>query len=512
MKAPLPDYIEVLDTRDKNNDLKTIKYRNRFIHSPYDPGKEAETIIEKYPGLKQVKVIILFGLGMGYILRALSNVIKNSDIKIIAIEYEEHFKNFYDEKPGDNILLCFGKPADSVWKILAPVFIQFSLRDVLFLEVPGIMQINEEYYRDIKERIKIYCEQKVADLTTTAYFSSGWLFNSFINFRHISPFLFINELKSAFAGQKGLLVSSGPSVEKDISYIRRFKGIIISLPPSVNYLLKNGLIPDFILLGDSSYYNQLHLRKAMRSGIPLLADLSVHYTLLKRWEGPRIIFSYNLSGLEFFFNKYKIGHIPQGGTAASTALYVLKYFGISDVTLSGQDFAYQDLKLHLKGSGYEVYRARRINKFKTLFDLNYASIKGNKLEYTEGKIIDHKLKLYKDWFIKLVRILKINIADKEEWPESSKKKIRLKSVKRIQLGKELAGLKEELKKEQSQKCSALLERIKGQRDIYNLIRGFAFQEFLKVEQGVTGQKEELCAEIFSKIEKLQWLIDFNLRK
>ena len=48
--------------------------------------------------------------------------------------------------------------------------------------------------------------------------------------------------------------------------------------------------------------------------------------------------------------------------------------------------------------------------------------------------------------------------------------------------------------------------------IYNLIRGFAFQEFLKVEQGGLEQKKEICAEIFSKIEKLQWLIDFNLRK
>lgn len=516
MKIQLPEYIEVLDTRDNNNDLKTIRYKNKFIHSLYNPLKEAEKELERYD-INQYDVIIVFGLGMGYILTALSYKLKKKNTKIIAIESEKYFSRFIPFKKQDNIILFFNENSDKVCNILFSFLNQYSLKKILFIELNSLMDINRDYYNDIKNKIKIHLEQKVADVTTTTYCTEQWLFNSFINFRFLKKHIFINNLKNKFNNSTGLLVSSGPSIEEDIQYIKSFKGIIFSLPPSVNYLLKNNIIPDFIILGDSNYYNHYHLMRARNLNIPLLADLSIHYTLLKAWNGPIILFSYNILGLEFFYKNHNVGYVPQGGTVASVAVSAMKYLGFQNIVLSGQDFAYKDFKLHVKGSGYEYFHIKKINRFKSLFNLNFELIKKNKLEYKNGKIVDHKLKLYKDWFEKLIKTININIIDNKASisGENKKEEILFKQTASISIEKDLVELKKDLKKMQiylKDSQDDFLENLKNNKQIYNLVKGFAGQDFLKIEQGLDIKKEEFFQNMKTAFEKIEWLIEYNLRE
>ena len=100
-------------------------------------------------------------------------------------------------------------------------------------------------------------------------------------------------------------------MEYDIKKIKNFNGYIFTLPPTVNFLLKNNVIPDFIILGDSSYYNIFHLKKSLRSKIILITDLSVHYSLLSKWKGNKILFSYNIPGFDYIYKNLNIDYIPQ---------------------------------------------------------------------------------------------------------------------------------------------------------------------------------------------------------
>ncbi len=229
MKFQLPDYLEIVDTRDKTSNLKTIKYNNKFLHSSYNPIKEAENELKKYPDCNNYKVVIIFGLGMGYILDLLQIEIKKNNLKIIAIEYEKTFRNFFKEKHYKYpVKFFFNENQEKICSFIFSHFKTISLKEFLFIELKPLIEINPEYYQFIKEKIITHIKQKVADLTTTAYFNEQWLFNSFINLHKIKNFISINELKNKFNQETALLVSSGPSVEEDIDFIKNFKGYIFN--------------------------------------------------------------------------------------------------------------------------------------------------------------------------------------------------------------------------------------------------------------------------------------------
>lgn len=513
MKIQLPDYVEILNTRDKSNNLKTLRYKDKFLHSPYNPLLEAERELSEY-NIDDYKVFVIFGFGMGYILDVLRDKIKSNKVKIIIVEYEKSFQYFIDQKETGDITFLFNIDIEKVVKKIFSIIKNISMKNVLFLEINSLMDINISYYNEIQKQIKVFYQQKVANITTTAYYSEQWLFNSFINIKNLKNVYLINEYQKKFKGVQGLLVSSGPSLEDDVEYIKEFKGVIFSLPPSVNFLLKNNIRPDYIILGDSNYYNHYHLRQAFGFNIPILIDVSIHYTILSKWKGPLIIFSYNTPGLEFFFKKYSIDYIPQGGTVACTALSAMSYMGIRDVILSGQDFAYKDVKLHVKGSGYEKYHLNRINKFTSICKMNYELIKDNKFEFIEDKIIDHKLKLYKDWFYKLVHYLKINIETKDKILSGFKIKIDVNKLSDISLKKDFEDIMEKFNKIEfymNKDINDFIEYIIKDEMLYNLLNSFAPQQFLKIKQKHEIDNDEFFLEIKNAINKIKWLAAYNLR-
>lgn len=518
MKFQLPEYIEIVDTRDKKNNLKTIKYKDKFLHSPYNPLKEAEEELKKYPDCNKYESIIIFGLGMGYILDALENKLHNKNIKIIGIEYEKNFQYFIKGKQYNNpVTFIFHEDRDRVCSFLFEHFNKIPLKKILFIELKPLIEINIDYYQYIKEKIKTWLQQKVADLTTTVYFNEQWLFNSFINLYNLKNFILINELKNRFIHKTALLVSSGPTAEEDINFIKNFKGYIFCLPPSVNYLLKNNVSPDFIILGDSNFNNIYHLKKAFKLNLLLMTDLSVHYSLLSKWNGSLILFNYNIPGFEYIYNRLKIDYIPQGGTIASSAITIMKYMGFNKILLCGQDFAYKDYKLHIKGSGYELYHLYRNTKFKNKNNLNFELIKDNQCEYQDGKIIDHKLKLYREWFYKLIESLNISIENKDHYINYKKEKLRLNLREKFTLKKELTDLLKKLKSLQVMDVTdkAAVEKfmrdLETDKELYELIKGFNFQLFLKINRGLKVDREEFFNNIILSLDKIKWLVNYNLQ-
>ncbi len=235
----------------------------------------------------------------------------------------------------------------------------------------------------------------------------------------------------------------------------------------------------------------------------------------------KVLFSYNIPGFEYIYNRLKIDYIPQGGTIASSALAIMKYLGFSRVLLFGQDFAYNDLQLHVKGSGYEVYHSYRNNRFKNFNDLNFLMIKNNQCEYKDGKIIDHKLRLYKDWFYKLVESLDITIEKKDHTAGENKKSFKITAQKEFSLKKELIKLKEKLGMLHkdciagtagSTAVDEFIRNLEKDKEVYELLKGFNYQHFLKLKQNLKIDRKEFFSNIISGLEKIEWLVDYNLQE
>ena len=66
--------LEILNTKVENSPTISVSIENRpyYLHSKYDPKKEAQFLIERYKDeLEQYDHVLFYGVGLGYHVEAL---------------------------------------------------------------------------------------------------------------------------------------------------------------------------------------------------------------------------------------------------------------------------------------------------------------------------------------------------------------------------------------------------------------------------------------------------------
>ena len=154
------------------------------------------------------------------------------------------------------------------------------------------------------------------------------------------------------------MVGAGPTLESNISKIRsaqinKRRLIIISVGTASNLLVKNGIVPEFVVVID----------KDISESHPLVANFSemmetslvysplVQSDFIKDWPGDRYV-AYSESTL---FNEvkkiYPKGSLFSGGSVIHTAIDLARSLGCQNITLYGVDFAYTGNQTH---AGHKV--------------------------------------------------------------------------------------------------------------------------------------------------------------
>lgn len=158
----------------------------------------------------------------------------------------------------------------------------------------------------------------------------------------------VAELKNIFKNKPAILISTGPSLQKNIHLLidkevqNRF--IIIAVGQALRILLSYDIKPDFICSVDYGPVNFGHYKGLLDiKDIPLVSINRAYQPILKHWEGPKFI-SVNLDGSagtlsEFMMHK---GGLLQGGSVAHMNLGLAIQMGCDPIIFIGQDLAYED--------------------------------------------------------------------------------------------------------------------------------------------------------------------------
>ena len=101
--------LEVIETKSKKYSAKVFKDgKSIFLHSAYDPEKEANTLIKEIEN--DTDLIFIFGIGAGYLI----NAVKKLNVNIAVIEPSIKFFNLLidnfklDKILEDNITFFIG--------------------------------------------------------------------------------------------------------------------------------------------------------------------------------------------------------------------------------------------------------------------------------------------------------------------------------------------------------------------------------------------------------------------
>jgi len=377
----------------------TLRIRNLYIESRYNPIKGSSRYIKK--SIKANSFFIFIGSGLGYHINTLFKAIRFNGI-IIERDINIFKVACYIIEPEclKNLILLVGKKDKSIVRIIK----NLPGNRVQIIRHRQSYGLNKAFYNSIEGLINKSIEGSIASNITEIGFKRLWMRNILKNLANIdNRCCGTKEFYRLFKGPV-ILVASGPFLEDSIERIKdASKSIpIISLLPSVSYLLNNGIRPDFIVTTDAGFGNRY--RWLTQVDIPMITTYSLDPGLFKNWMGDRFLFSHSLS-LEntlSIVNSFSL-EIPMQGTSSLAMIMLARMMGFSAIYIAGFDFAYNGINDHHQGGGFDSYFQSVANRFKNWHTYIVKRLKNDRML----KVQDHfgndiystyKLILYRDWF------------------------------------------------------------------------------------------------------------------
>ncbi|WP_418791013.1 motility associated factor glycosyltransferase family protein [Phosphitispora sp. TUW77] len=335
-----------------------------FVHSAYDPIKEAGQWAGKIVPVPD-EVYFIFGFGLGYHVVELVNTIPDT-CKIVIVEaYHEFIVKAIEANPKGmekllkhkGIFFITGREHLVLEGFLGEVIGFNNLRKVNFLEYHPVTRIFKDSYDEYKKKLTNAVSNLIIEMNTILHFSETWLRNFFINMNQIIMSPGVARLYGKFSGKSAIIVSAGPSLNKNIHLLHEAKGksVIIGVGTSLKPLLQANIEPDLVISVDGGQANFKHFKDIGICNIPLVFDMAIYPEIPGTYPGPKLVGSCQenqLNWAEKTFQEEK-GLYEMGPSVACVAFDLGRKLGCSPIILIGQDLAYTNNMAHAKGTAYD---------------------------------------------------------------------------------------------------------------------------------------------------------------
>ena len=268
--------------------------------------------------------------------------------------------------------------------------VKFTKDTSISLITEGYAEQLKERYGDLKQDILGKIQILRALISTNALHGFEADLNEVLSSPRLMMCQGVGNLAGRFEGFPGILVSTGPSLGRNIHHLRKAQGsaLIIAAGQALRPLLAYGVKPDLISYLDFQDHAIDHLKGLMgRGDIPLVTMPKVCHPLVQQWQGPLLVAGAedkNAFGCLHDIWKQK-GEMRIGISVAHFNLVLAKHLKLDPVILVGQDFAVNDEFTHFD----QVDHRHKIkfaegNRIVTRMDDEKALNKG--LELNRGEI------------------------------------------------------------------------------------------------------------------------------
>ena len=320
--------------KSKSGNL-TLKYNNKYIHSKYDPVKEGIQFSEGNKELLNEKIVVVYGLGVGYHIHAIAEKLKDDSV-LYVFEYNEKLieyckkvnKDIFNYKNtkiiGSTDSQFLRKFADSLRSVENIIIHKASLET--------IRESNKLLYNLIND-FNIMKQHVDMDTEIIKQSEENYKINTENNYKSINEF--IEQFKKS--NKPFIIVSAGPSVDNDLSKLKqnREKFNIISVGSAFRTLVKNRITPDAVVIIDTKPIVKKQFENLETYNIPLCFSATASRWAVELYNGPKYI-----------FNTSEHDEIKTRGTVAVSAMDIAIKCNAKKIILLGQDLAFINKKSH----------------------------------------------------------------------------------------------------------------------------------------------------------------------
>lgn len=344
----------------KKDDKKT------YLHSKYNPIREAKTIIESIENMDSDTNIIFYGTGLGHHIQLILEKYKNVKYYVYEPipELMHSFLSTINLKNLDSSRMMglstkFGE--ENLNK-----FIDRNREKLIVVELPAHIQNFPKEWDLFNEALLELIAGKRRSIATNYSMQKRWIINSVKNFKEVlSTPNIIEQKKGAFKGKTAILVAAGPSLNDEIENLKKIKqtgsAYIFSVGSAINTLIHHNIYPDAACTYDPTVKNQIvfeQVKERKIKDIPMIFGSSVGYETLENYPGEKFHMMTSQDTVASYFlkssNSEPISIVYDAPSIAVVTLQLLGKMGFSNVLLVGQNLGYRGKDRYSEGISYST--------------------------------------------------------------------------------------------------------------------------------------------------------------
>ncbi|MGB4373090.1 MAG: 6-hydroxymethylpterin diphosphokinase MptE-like protein, partial [Halanaerobiales bacterium] len=269
-----------------------------YIHSRYDPEKEAERFVSNL-NIEGIDSIIVLGFGLGYHVKTLFNKIRDKGVKLFviiedlylfkrALSYNDFTDLFTYEK---FYLILFEDPEKTELSYIIQSKIDHIFEKIQLIELPFINNLELENIDHIREELQYILYTQLANNATVTERGAEWEKNILGNLALLLRKPGVGYVQDCFKDKTAIIVAAGPSLNKNIHLLKKAKGkaIIIAVDAVLKRLLAEDIIPDIVVVYDGYKYTLKYfegLDYSKLNDVILLSSHLFYNHVLEEWPGP----------------------------------------------------------------------------------------------------------------------------------------------------------------------------------------------------------------------------------
>ncbi len=390
------------------------------IHSKYNPQREASQQV-KNMGFRNPKMLVILGLGLGYHIRACLEELKDENLFIVVIEKDiEALRaalesvDITDLLNSQKIRWVIGVPEEDGFAVLNDMIKQAGIGFQLFLKTlhifdhPVLDKVHGDYHKNMLKAFREAAHAVIFNYGNCPADSMMGVENIMKNLATIMRNPGVKDLYGAFKGVPGILVSTGPSLDKNVEELKNALGkcVMISADSALKVLLKHDITPHAAvslerIIQVAKMFEELP--EDYKEKIWLAASPVIRKESYDAWNGPTFMVYRAFAHFEWI-NMPK-GTMNIGPSCSNMAFKILEAMGCDPIILVGQDCAFQSAEkthadgapsvtnlnykerdlIKLKGNYQDwVYSSEIFNMFRKSFVTDIAQYRGKCINATEG--------------------------------------------------------------------------------------------------------------------------------
>ncbi len=352
----------------ESNDL-IIGYKDIPLNSPVDPIQEARQIWNKSIKTEPVKndIHLVFGIGLGYLFKRtyISSPAKvfvfEPNIEVLRFVFE--YIDFSQELAAKRVY--FTDNFDILMDKIQKEYLSGDKVEPLFVDSYALL--NQKILMDLTSEIIKICQLRNMDQNTIFNRCKDWTINNITNMKFFPKARPVSILQDKFKEKPALIVCSGPSLEKNIQNIKENKNkyILICISNALKYLIKEDIIPDFVVFSDSKHLEQ-HIDgiEDKLKDINLITCSKADFNLTRNTFKRKLFYFSNTDVIAEWFNSLAPEHFELYKSAGSVSIisyFIAKKMGCAPIVYAGLDLAFVDDKLYADGKKPDVNSQGDIN-------------------------------------------------------------------------------------------------------------------------------------------------------